>query len=116
MDPNHPIQPPPPSPLLKQFDNKFNLVYRDRETYGLETPLVQSQVNITVARPLSRERSMKNNRSSYDTPKPHPLSIVLQGRFAFRDVFVWRKVNNFLDSALVIFGGAHLLLGINGFV
>ena len=39
--------------------------------------LDQSQENITVARPLAGGRSMKNNRSSYDTPRPRQLSIVL---------------------------------------
>ena len=34
----------------------------------------QSQENITVARPLTGGRSTQNNRSSYDTPKPRPLS------------------------------------------
>ena len=37
----------------------------------------QSQENITVARPLTGGRSTKDNRSSYDTPKLRPLSIVL---------------------------------------
>ena len=40
-------------------------------TNDSEIAEIQSQENITVARPLTGGRSTKTNRSSYDTPKPH---------------------------------------------
>ena len=62
---------------------------------GLLCKTSQGQENITVALPLTGGRSTKNNRSSYDAPKPRPHSIVLRGRFPFWDVLVLRKVKNF---------------------
>ena len=60
---------------------------------------LQCQENIRVARPLTGGRSTKNYRSSYDTPKPRPLYIVLWGRFAFWDVLSGGRLTAFLDSA-----------------
>ena len=44
---------------------------------------------------------MQKNKNYLDTSKQHLLSNVLRGSVAFRNVFVWKKVNIFLDFVLL---------------
>ena len=77
--------------------------------HSVRVAALPSQKNITVSRPLTGGRSTKNDRSSYDTPRPRLFSIVLWGRFAFWDVFIWRKVNNFSGLCCTVWKLLHFL-------